>query len=88
MVQSWLPEWTYGWADRLGGFRLVVFEQAVLTALLAWLVVRLVRAGSPLRTAFGGLIVVGLGIAVLVAPAAAVRGHLHGAHGHHRREPA
>ena len=61
VVQSWLPEWTYGWAERLGGLRLVVFEQAVLTALLAWLVVRLVRAGSPLRTAFGGLIVVGLG---------------------------
>ena len=61
VVQSWLPEWTYGWAERLGGLRLVVFEQALLTALLAWLVVRLVRAGSPLRTAFGGLIVVGLG---------------------------
>jgi len=61
VVQSWLPEWTYGWAYRLGGFRLVVLEQAVLVALLVWLVVRLARAGSPLRTAFGGLIVVGLG---------------------------
>ncbi|MEA2716287.1 MAG: hypothetical protein QOI99_604 [Actinomycetota bacterium] len=61
VVQSWLPEWTYGWAYRLGGFRLVVLEQALLLCLLVWLVVRLVRAGSPLRTAFGGLIVVGLG---------------------------
>lgn len=61
VVQSWLPEWTYGWAHRLGGFRLVVLEQALLIALLVWLVVRLVKAGSPLRTAFGGLIVVGLG---------------------------
>ncbi len=61
VVQSWLPEWTYGWAYRLGGFRLVVLEQAVVIALLAWLVVRLVRAGSPLRTAFGALIVVGIG---------------------------
>ncbi|MEA2900893.1 MAG: hypothetical protein QOH36_780 [Actinomycetota bacterium] len=61
VVQSWLPEWTYGWAQRLGGFRLVVLEQALLIALLAWLVVRLVRAGSPLRTAFGGIIVVGMG---------------------------
>ncbi len=61
VVQSWLPEWTYGWAYRLGGFRLVVLEQAVLIVLLVWLVVRLVRAGSPLRTAFGALIVVGMG---------------------------
>ena len=61
VVQSWLPEWTYGWAHRLGGFRLVVLEQALLLCLLVWLVARLVRAGSPLRTAFGALIVVGLG---------------------------
>jgi len=49
-VQSWLPEWTYGWAHSLGGYRLVVLEQAVLCAGLAWLIVRLARAGSPLRT--------------------------------------
>lgn len=60
VVQSWLPEWTYGWAHRLGGFRLVVLEQALLVALLAWLVVRLARANSPLRTALSGLIVVGM----------------------------
>ncbi len=61
VVQSWLPEWTYGWAHRLGGFRLVVLEQALLMGLLAWLVVRLARTGSPSRTALSGLIVIGLG---------------------------
>ncbi len=61
VVQSWLPDWTYGWAHRLGGFRLVLLEQALLVALLVWLVVRLSRAGSPLRTAFGGLLLVGMG---------------------------
>ncbi len=63
VVQSWLPEWTYGWAYRLGGddYRLVVLEQAVLTAALAWLVLRLARTGSPLRTAGAGLIAVGIG---------------------------
>jgi hypothetical protein len=60
VVQSWLPEWTYGWADRLGGFRLVVLEQAVLMAALAWLILRLARAGSPSRTALSGLIVMGI----------------------------
>ena len=28
VVQSWLPEWTYGWLHRFGGFRLVLLEQA------------------------------------------------------------
>lgn len=67
VVQSWLPEWTYGWAYRLGGFKLVVLEQAVLVAVLAWLVVRLVRAGSPLRTALGGVCAVGVGTALWTA---------------------
>ena len=61
VVQSWLPEWTYGWAHQLGGYRLVVLEQAVLVAALAWLVVRLARTGSPLRTAAAGLLTVGIG---------------------------
>ena len=64
VVQSWLPEWTYGWAYRVGGFKLVVVEQAVLVAVLAWLVVRLARAGSPLRTALGGIAAVGVGTAL------------------------
>ena len=63
VVQSWLPEWTYGIVHRLGGFRLVVLEQAVLMALLAWLIMRLARAGSPSRTALSGLIVIGMGFA-------------------------
>jgi len=64
VVQSWLPEWTYGWAYRLGGFRLVVLEQALLVAAVALLVVRLARAGSPLRTALAGVTAVGVGFGV------------------------
>ena len=67
VVQSWLPEWTYGWAFRLGGYKLVVFEQALLVALLAWLVVRLARAGSPLRTALAGITAVGVGTSLWTA---------------------
>jgi hypothetical protein len=63
VVQSWLPGWTYGWAHRLGGFRLVVLEQALLMAALAWLIMRLARAGSPSRTGVAGLIVLGAGVA-------------------------
>jgi len=54
VVQSWLAELTYGWAYRVGGLRLVVLEQSVLVAMLVWLVLRLARAGSPLRTALAG----------------------------------
>ena len=60
-VQSWLPEWTYGWAYELGGFRFVVLEQALLCALLAWLIVRLARAGSPLRTTLAAVVAIGIG---------------------------
>lgn len=63
VVQSWLPEWTYGWLYRLADMRLVVLEQAVLIALLAWLVARLARAGSPVRTAASASLAVGLGAA-------------------------
>ena len=61
VVQSWLPAWTYGWAERLGGLRLVVLEQAVLMAVLALLIARLARAGSPLRTALSAGLAVSLG---------------------------
>ena len=60
VVQSWLPAWSYGWAQRLGGFRLVVLEQALLLAVLAWLMLRLARTGSPSRTALVGVIVIGM----------------------------
>lgn len=60
-VQSWLPEWTYGWAHSLGGYRLVVLEQGILCAGLAWLIVRLARAGSPLRTTLAALVAIGIG---------------------------
>ena len=61
VVQSWLPEWTYGWLHRLGGFRLVVFEQAVLAAVLAWLIARLARSGTPVRTALAAGLAIGIG---------------------------
>jgi len=63
VVQSWLPEWSYGWLYRLADMRLVVLEQAALIALLAWLVARLARAGSPVRTAASSTLAVGLGAA-------------------------
>jgi hypothetical protein len=60
VVQSWLPEWTYGWALRLNE-HLLVFEQAVLMAALALLLAILARAGTPLRTALAAVIAVGAG---------------------------
>jgi hypothetical protein len=67
VVQSWLSEWTYGWAYRIGGFKLVVLEQGVLVAMLAWIVVRLARAGSPLRTTLAGVAAVGVGTSLWTA---------------------
>jgi len=62
VAQSWLPEWTYGWLHRLGdGFELVVLGQALLCSLLALLMVRLVRAGSSLRTTLAGALALGIG---------------------------
>jgi hypothetical protein len=66
VVQSWLPEWTYGWVYRIGDLRLVVVEQAVLMALLAVLIALLARAGSPLRTAMAAGVAVGVGAAYWV----------------------
>jgi hypothetical protein len=66
VVQSWLPEWTYGWVHDLGGYRLVVVEQAVLMAFLALLLGLLARAGTPLRTALAAGIAVGAGAAYWV----------------------
>jgi hypothetical protein len=61
VVQSWLPEWTYGMAHKLGGYHLVVLEQALLLGLLAWLMARVARAGSPLRSVAAAVIVIGMG---------------------------
>jgi len=66
VVQSWLPEWTYGWAHKLGDYRLVVVEQAILMAFLALLLGLLARAGTPLRTALAAGIAVGVGAAYWV----------------------
>ena len=51
VVQSWLPAVAYGVAQRIDGDgRVLLVMNGVLTALLALLVHRLARAGSPLRT--------------------------------------
>jgi hypothetical protein len=63
VVQSWLPEWTYGWAWRLGGGHALVLEQAVLTALLAGLTASLARAGTGIRTGVAATIAVWIGAA-------------------------
>lgn len=63
VVQSWLPELTYGWADRLGGAGLLVLQQAALMGALAWLIARLARTGSALRTLAAGGLALGAGIA-------------------------
>ena len=64
VVQSWLAEWTYALANQLGGLRLVVLEQGLLTGLLCFLIARLARTGSPLRTAAAALIATGAGVAL------------------------
>ena len=61
IVQSWLPEWTYGWAWRLGGGHLLVLEQGLLTAALACLIAYLARAGSGVRTAAAAAVAVWAG---------------------------
>ena len=62
VVQSWLASAAYGVAERLGGFSGVRVLQGLLYALLAWLVARLVRTGSPWRTALAGTLAIGLGL--------------------------
>lgn len=62
VVQSWLPEATYGIAHRLGGFTAVRLEHGVLYALLAWLIGRRARTGSPVRTAVAVALALGLGV--------------------------
>ena len=66
VVQSWLPEWTYGWVYRIGDLHLVVIEQAVLMAVLALVIARLARAGTPLRSALAASVAVGMGAAYWV----------------------
>jgi len=64
VVQSWLAEATYGVLNRVGGLRLVVLEQGVLTAVLALLTARLARAGTPVRTAAAAVVALGAGVAL------------------------
>jgi len=61
VVQSWLPAVAYGIAQKIddGGGALLVLN-GLLTALLALLVHRLARAGSPLRTLGAALVAVAI----------------------------
>lgn len=63
VVQSWLPEVLYGWSRRLAGDGMLVLLQAVVMGLLAWLLARLARAGSPVRTMAAATVAVGVGAA-------------------------
>jgi hypothetical protein len=63
VVQSWLPEWFYATGRRIGGDGMLVLEQAALMAVLAWLIARLARAGTPARTIVTASLAVGAGAA-------------------------
>jgi hypothetical protein len=63
VVQSWLPEAIYGFGRRLAGDGIVVLEQAVLMGVAAWLLVRLARTGSAVRTMAAGTLALGAGAA-------------------------
>lgn len=63
VVQSWLPEATYGVAHRLAGFTAIRLEHGFLYALLAWLLARRARTGSPARTALAAALALGVGVA-------------------------
>ena len=63
VVQSWLPEALYGFGRRIGGDGMLVLQQAVLMGVLAWLIARLARAGTPARTMLAGVVAVGAGAA-------------------------
>ena len=63
VVQSWLPEAFYGWGRRIGGDGMLVLEQAVLMGVLAWLIARLARAGTPARTIVTATVAVAAGAA-------------------------
>jgi hypothetical protein len=61
-VQSWLPEWTYGWAYRIGGYKVVIFEQAVLIGVLALLIGILAKTDRPWRTLLAGATAIAIGV--------------------------
>jgi hypothetical protein len=62
VVQSWLASLLYGLAERVGGFPAVRLLHGLVYGLLAWLLARLARTGSSLRTALAAALVVGAGV--------------------------
>jgi hypothetical protein len=63
VVQSWLPSWTYGVLTQHLGLGWVALEQGLIVAGVAWLVARLARTGSAVRTMAAAGIAVGAGAA-------------------------
>ena len=62
IVQSWFMSFLYGAAHRLGGFEAVVVLNALLSAALAFVILRLVRTGHALRTAAAGTAAIFAGV--------------------------
>jgi hypothetical protein len=60
VVQSWLAEWAYGWAVRLGGAHLLLLLQGALVAAVTLLMCLRARAGSSLRTLAAATIAFGV----------------------------
>lgn len=61
VVQSWLPEASYGIVYRLGGFGAVRLEHGLLYGLLAWLMARQARTSSPARGVLAAALAIGVG---------------------------
>jgi hypothetical protein len=62
VVQSWLASAIYGALHRFGGFEAVRLLHGLLYGLLALLIARLSRTGSPLHTALCATLAIGLGL--------------------------
>ena len=62
VVQSWLASLLYGLVEAAGGFPAVRLLHGLLYGLVAWLVARLARTGSSLRTALAAFLVIGAGV--------------------------
>ena len=61
IVQSWLPELTYGVLHKLGGYRAIVLEDGALYGVLAGVIACLARTARPLRTAGAASAAVAIG---------------------------
>lgn len=62
VVQSWLAEAVAGVAHAAGGWGLVLLLNAALYGVTAWVVLRLARTGTALRTGIAGGLALGVGV--------------------------